>query len=191
MALLEKYQQLSSDLTTLKESLRAALKSKGVDVPDDVPLKDYANYIELISTGTDTTDATVKEEDLRYGVTAYGSNGKVEGKLHTVQPYVLKATVVIPEGIVESQQITIANNVRDNLAIVPGTTDKNLGDRLFIEGNTTILGDPNLISENIKAGVSIFGVRGTHGALESATIVKSSSPPDLQNIEEGTIWIRE
>ena len=46
--------------------------------------------------------------------------------------------------------------------ITPGTSNKFITPGKYIIGNQTILGDSNLKAENIKSGVSIFGVAGNY-----------------------------
>lgn len=55
--------------------------------------------------------------------------------------------------------------------ITPGTTDKTISSGRYLTGNQTIQGDENLVAENIKSGVSIFGVEGTlaAGAVKRVT----------------------
>lgn len=45
--------------------------------------------------------------------------------------------------------------------ITPGTTDQTIDVGTYLTGKQTIKGDSNLVSGNIKKGVSIFGVTGT------------------------------
>ena len=45
--------------------------------------------------------------------------------------------------------------------ITPSTTDQTIASGKYLTGAQTIKGDANLVAENIKAGVSIFGVTGT------------------------------
>lgn len=45
--------------------------------------------------------------------------------------------------------------------ITPGTSDKTIASGRYLTGTQTIKGDANLKAENIKSGVSIFGVLGT------------------------------
>lgn len=46
-------------------------------------------------------------------------------------------------------------------AYTPTTTNQTISAGIYLTGVQTIKGDSNLISENIKSGVSIFGVVGT------------------------------
>lgn len=44
----------------------------------------------------------------------------------------------------------------------PGVSDQKIDKNQYLSGDQTIKGDTNLISENIKSGISIFGVNGTY-----------------------------
>ena len=46
--------------------------------------------------------------------------------------------------------------------ITPGTSNKTIASGRYLTGTQTIKGDANLVAGNIKSGVSIFGVTGTH-----------------------------
>lgn len=46
--------------------------------------------------------------------------------------------------------------------ITPGTSNKTIASGKYLTGTQTIKGDANLLSKNIKSGVSIFGVAGSY-----------------------------
>ena len=48
----------------------------------------------------------------------------------------------------------------------PSTSNQTIASGTYLSGVQTIKGDANLKAENIKAGVSIFGVTGTHSGAE-------------------------
>lgn len=62
--------------------------------------------------------------------------------------------------------------------ITPGTTKKTIASGRYLTGTQTIKGDANLVSGNIKSGVSIFGVTGSYegsssssgGSMETCTV---------------------
>ena len=56
--------------------------------------------------------------------------------------------------------------------ITPGTSNKTIASGRYLTGTQTIKGDANLVAGNIKKGVSIFGVTGTHegGTTPTGTI---------------------
>lgn len=51
--------------------------------------------------------------------------------------------------------------------ITPSTMDKTISSGRYLTGTQTIKGDANLVAENIKNGVSIFGITGSYEAGES------------------------
>ena len=46
--------------------------------------------------------------------------------------------------------------------ITPGTEDQNIDAGVYLSGKQTIKGDANLLAENIKEGVELFGITGTY-----------------------------
>ncbi len=53
--------------------------------------------------------------------------------------------------------------------ITPGTTDQTIAAGKYLAGAQTIKGDANLLAENIKQGVVIFGVTGTYAPAPTPT----------------------
>lgn len=93
----------------------------------------------MSSDNIDTSEATATASDILLGKTAYVNDSKITG------------TITMKE----SQEYT------------PSTSDQTIEAGVYLNGIQTIKGDTNLISENIKNGVSIFGVTGTYtGEIE-------------------------
>lgn len=82
----------------------------------------------------DTSDATAAAADILKDKTAYVNGQKVTGTITSVN----------------AQTIT------------PTTTDQTVNGNVFLAGAITVAGDANLLAENIKSGVTIFGVTGTY-----------------------------
>lgn len=60
-----------------------------------------------------------------------------------------------------SKSATKQLTTRGAATITPGTSDLTIASGVYLSGNQTIKGDANLIADNIKSGVSIFGVAGS------------------------------
>ena len=109
----------------------------------------YVNRVDYgNSTLIDISDTTVEAGDVLAGKTFYLKSGA-------------PAT-----GSILSKAAT---------TYTPTTTNQTIGANQYLSGVQTILGDANLIAENIKKDVSIFGVVGTHEGGSNGTIIIEDS----------------
>lgn len=69
--------------------------------------------------------------------------------------------------------------------ITPSTEDKTIASGKYLTGTQTIKGDSNLKAENIKKGVSIFGVDGSHECEEGVTLPELSNPGTASDMALG------
>lgn len=118
------------------------------DAEDAYPLKGVQDNKYYIRISG--SDADVTAGKMLSGIVGYTNNGKVTGSIQSQA----------------AQTIT------------PGTADKTIASGKYLSGAQTIKGDANLLAENIKNGVSIFGVTGTY---------ESSDSSGGKNVAQGTI----
>ena len=73
------------------------------------------------------------------------------------------ADVVSGKTFTSADGLKIAGAVpsKDAASYTPGTEDQIIASGQYLSGDQTINGDANLLAENIKSGVSIFGVAGS------------------------------
>lgn len=144
-------QQLN-ELINQKSQLAANLNTKGVAATSDEKLNTLVPKVLEIETGIDTSDATATAAEIRKGYTAYVNGQKIVG---TIPDYG-------------------ANTY------IPTTEDQRFEPGSYITGVQIIKGDTNLISGNIKKGITIFNVEGS---LESAGGIDTSdataAPSDI------------
>lgn len=146
--------------------------------------------------GIDTSDATAESSDILEGVTAYSKGELIMGThvckadpiLETlnVVPTIEETTIYPEDGVDGFNEVIVEGVSLQDKEITPSAADTIVEpDEDYIGlGKITILGDSNLVAENIKEGVEIFGVTGLLTEydlpLDSVTVVPSA---DAQKIE--------
>ena len=123
-------------LLNTKSAIKAAIIGKGQTVADSDPFSAYPAKIQAIETGiqlpTLTNPGTAA--DLLAGKELIDQDGN-------------QLTGTMPS--LTAQTIT------------PGVSDQVIAAGRYLTGEVTVSGDSNLVSSNIKSGVTIFGVSGT------------------------------
>lgn len=125
------------------------------ETPEGLTPENIKAGVEIAGvTGTFTSDATAAAGEILTGKTAYVNGNKVTG--------------------------TIAS--KGAQTYTPGTSNQTIANGQYLIGDQTIKGDANLVADNIKQGVSIFGVTGTAGGGRVAVGGRSYVP----NVAEAT-----
>ncbi|RKI37287.1 hypothetical protein D7V86_24860 [bacterium D16-51] len=134
-ALKQQIDELKNYVGNGKRNVASAITAKGIPTATDAGFAVIIQNIDKIVTLMQgTQDATAGAEQVLSGYTAYAKGNKITGSIPS-------------QG---AQTIT------------PGTSAKYVEAGCYLSGRQTIQGDGNLIPENIKKGVSIFGVEGSH-----------------------------
>ena len=120
----------------------------------------------------------VSAGDVRYGVSfgcfdilpglEFGEMGPEFGSFTSDAD--AEATDILPEKIayVKGEKVTGSMPVKSAENYTPGTEDAIIKSGVYLSGDQIIKGDSDLTAENIKTGISIFGVEGTFTADATA-----------------------
>ena len=142
-----------------KSAIKTAITGVDPDIviPTDATFTQLASAIGQIETGVKTEDATAKAGDILAPETAYVNGVKVTGTIPS------KAA----------------------MSYTPSTTDRIIEAGQYLAGIQTIVGDPDLISANIKKGVTIFNRVGTCQEAALNVFVGANPPATYEGI-----WIQ-
>lgn len=140
----------SKATTTYVPSTEDQIISSGQYLSGNQTIKGDENLLEeniktgvalFEKVGTFTSDATAVSGDILLNKTAYVNGEKVTG--------------IIPS--------------KDKQTFTPSIESQIISSGQYLSGTQTILGDSNLLPENIKTDVTIFGVTGTHAGADELT----------------------
>lgn len=92
-------------------------------------------------------------------------------------PTISGNVVTVNKGYHAEQKKVTVGTAKAAAIITPGTSDQSIAAGTYLSGKQTIKGDANLLPENIKKDVEIFGVVGTHdgesGGYTKADVIKN------------------
>lgn len=142
---------------------KSPIKNLKSGVPYTVIYDGGTNFF-LASGGTDEVSFT--SDKLLEGYTANNSDGeKVSGSMQNngavTQNMSINGHITLPRGYYDSVNVNQSIATKESSTYTPGTTNQTINGNQYLTGAQTILGDGNLKAENIKKGVSIFGVNGS------------------------------
>lgn len=134
-----------------------------------VPAGYYASQnTKSVASGSATAPATISGSSASIST---GTNTLTLSKTVSVTPTVSAGYVASATAGNSSVSLTASVTTKAAATITPSTSNQEIAAGTYLTGKQTISGDANLVSSNIKSGVSIFGVAGS---LTSATVSQDS-----------------
>ena len=111
-------------------------------------------------------------------IQVFGAGGAPQLQSKTVTPSTSQQTVGPDNGYdgLSSVQVNAISPTKGAETFTPKTYNQTISSGRWLTGTQTIKGDANLVSSNIKSGVSIFGVSGSLQAGEFIVVDGSVKP---------------
>lgn len=141
-----------------------------------------------------TTDATASADEIMSGETAYVNGSKVTGT------FTIDSELSTQDDLISQIQTALQNKasgsapVLQEKTVTPSTSSQTVTADSGYDGlsHVNVSGDANLVADNIKSGVSIFGVTGSYdgssgagGNVETCTVTIRVDAPTMGT---ETIW---
>lgn len=117
-----------------------------------------AQATKAVASGSATAPATISGTSASVST---GTNTLTLSKTISVTPTVTAGYVASGTAANASVSLTASVTTKAAATITPGTSNQTISSGTYLTGTQTISGDANLVSANIVAGRSIFGVSGS------------------------------
>ena len=179
----ERIRILEYRLNELKSQLADSINNKtGSSLTSNSTVDEMAAIINSIKTLEQATaDANATASNILVDKTAYVNGMKVTGTMPEkgafAQTLSANGTINLGSGHYDSIKITQSLNTRGATTWRPSTKAQSISSGTYLTGTQTIEGDTNLAPQNIRAGVSIFGV----GGALSVQSLGGYTKPDIRN----------
>ena len=160
-----------TDLDVVTASAGDVLAGKVIVGPDGEPL-----------TGTLSLSGNASDGQVLSGQTYYNTDAKTKrtgtmpNKEAVNQSLAINGSYTIPEGYHNGNgKVTQSVKTKGAQTFTPGRSNQSIGANQWLSGAQTIMGDPNLVSGNIRDGVTIFGTRGNVIEYKTPSVITDYS----------------
>ena len=128
-------------------------------------------------------DANLVAGNIKQGVSVLGVSGTFTSDANAAAGDILSGK----SGYVNGSKINGSITSKSAATYTPTTADQTISAGQYLSGAQTIKGDANLIADNIKDGVSLFGITGSYSGLQQPKLASlnyfqaTSYAPDTNN----------
>lgn len=123
----------------------------------------YLNAGDQVLDFSAATSGTASGAGMLQGDTAWVNGQQIVGEIPIVTASISGNTVTVPYGYHESGGTFSVDNYTGSYTVQPGVSNQTLTTSgKYMSSDVIVSGDANLVADNIKKGVSIFGVAGTY-----------------------------
>lgn len=146
--------------------------------------KEYDQIItgpKFIEEGTSLTfkKVNIAPDVIKSGTYVFGIKGTFTDILDSENAITANTILEGYTGYINGEKILGTLKSKEAETFMPSTTDQVISSGIYLSGNQTIKGDTNLISGNIKKGITIFNVEGS---LEESGIDTSDATATANDI---------
>lgn len=160
-----------ADLDAVTAGAGDVLAGKVIVGPDGEPL-----------TGTLALSGNASDGQVLSGQTYYNTDAKTKrtgtmpNKEAVNQSLAINGSYTIPKGYHNGNgKVTQSVKTKGAQTFTPGRSNQVIGANQWLSGAQTIMGDPNLVSRNIRDGVTIFGTRGSVIEYKTPSVITDYS----------------
>lgn len=203
---------IKNNISSLQEVLNTinSLPEAGTDLPElsnEGTASDLLSGKQLIDSegnvvnGVFTIDEELTTQDNLIAQIQTALEGKAAGleptlQEKTVSPTTSSQTVTPDSGYDGLSKVTVnaipstyvePTATKAATTYTPTTSDQMIASGTYCSGTQTIKGDSNLVADNIKSGVSIFGVAGSYEGSGSSSSLPTISSGFVESTATGSV----
>ena len=143
-----------------KATISRSTSDQYINIPTGYNAAGAYYKVNAVANGSVTAPSSISGTN---ATVSTGTNTLTLTKSVSVTPNVTTAGY-ISSGTAGNSSVSLTGSVTTKAAatITPGTSNQTIASGTYLTGTQTISGDANLIAENIKKDVTIFGTTGTY-----------------------------
>jgi len=170
---------------TSKATIGRSTAAQYINIPPGYNSTGAYYVISAVANGSATAPASISGTAASVST---GTNTLTLTKTVSVTPTVSAGYVSAGTAGNSSVSLTASVTTKAAATITPTTTNQTIASGTYLTGTQTIAGDADLVANNIRSGVQIFGV---NGSLVTQAFYTGSSAPSSSLGSNGDIYLQQ